>query len=96
MDVNKSKQLAKQQRHKRQLKLCQISKLVQFDKHFQAILPFTDLNLFQLYNKVVQWIKKEQKVIVKQLIMAAIPLLIHDVPESIQCAQALLNFTILV
>ncbi len=33
---------------------------------------------------------------IKQLIVAAMPLLIHDVPEAIQCAQAILEFTILV
>ncbi len=32
---------------------------------------------------------------VKQLIVAAMLLLIHDAPETIQCAQAILDFTIL-
>ncbi len=32
---------------------------------------------------------------VKQLIMAAIPLLIHDAPEVIQCTRAILDFTML-
>lgn len=32
---------------------------------------------------------------VKQLIAAATPLLIHDTPESIQCAQAIFEFTML-
>ena len=33
---------------------------------------------------------------VKQLIVAATSLLIHDTPETIQGAQAILDFTILV
>ena len=32
---------------------------------------------------------------VKQLIMAATPLLIHDAPETIQYARTILDFTIL-
>ena len=32
---------------------------------------------------------------VKQLIVAATPLLIHDAPEAIQCARAILDFTML-
>ncbi len=32
---------------------------------------------------------------VKQLIVAATPLLIYDAPETIQCARAILNFTML-
>ncbi len=32
---------------------------------------------------------------VKQLIVAAMPLLIYDAPEAIQYAQAILNFTML-
>ncbi len=32
---------------------------------------------------------------VKQLIVAAMPLLIHDAPEAIQCARAILDFTML-
>ncbi len=37
----------------------------------------------------------EQKTMVKQLIMSATPLLIHHVPEVIQCTQAILDFTML-
>ena len=32
---------------------------------------------------------------VKQLVIVAIPLLVQNAPEAIQCAQASLNFTIL-
>ena len=32
---------------------------------------------------------------VKQLIVAVTPLLIYDAPEAIQCAQAILDFTML-
>ncbi len=32
---------------------------------------------------------------VKQLIVAAMPLLIHDATKTIQCAQAILDFTML-
>ncbi len=32
---------------------------------------------------------------VKQMIVTATPLLIHDAPEAIQCARAILNFTML-
>ncbi len=32
---------------------------------------------------------------VKQLIVATTPLLIYDAPKTIQCAQTILNFTML-
>ncbi len=41
---------------------------------------FPDLKLFQHYSKVVQWTGNEQKAMVKQLIAAATPVLIHDAP----------------
>ncbi len=44
---------------------------------------------------MVQWIGNEQKAMVKQLIIAATPLLIYDAPEAIQCARAILDFTML-
>ncbi len=44
---------------------------------------------------MVQYTGNEQKVMVKQLIVAATPLLIHDAPEAIQCPRAILDFTIL-
>ena len=90
------KRLAKKRGHKRQLKLGQISKVTQLDEQFRALLLFPDLKLFQHYSKVVQWIGNEQKTIVKQLIIAAISLLIHNAPEAIQCTWAILNFTMLV
>ncbi len=77
------------------MKLSQTSKLNQLDERFQAVPPFTNLKLFQLYSKVVQWIGNEHKAIVKQLIVAATPLLIHDAPKTIQCARAILDFIIL-
>ena len=40
--------------------------------------------------------RKQQKAMVKQLVMAATLLLIYDAPEAIQCAQAILDFTMLV
>ena len=45
--------LAKKQWHQKQLKLGQISKLTQFDEHFRAVPPITDLKVFQYYNKIV-------------------------------------------
>ncbi len=83
MDVSIPKQLAKKQWHQGQLKQDQTSKLTQLDERFRAVLPFTDLKLFQYYSKVVQWIGNEQKAMVKQLIVAATLLLIHDTPEAI-------------
>ncbi len=86
MDMNIPKQLAKKQRHQGQLKLGQTSKLTQLDERFRVVPLFTDLKLFQHYSKVVQWTKNEQKAMVKQLIVAATLLLIHNTPEAIQCA----------
>ncbi len=83
MEVSIPKQLAKKQRHQGQLKLGQTSKLIQLDERFQAVPPFMDLKLFQHYSKVMQWTGNEQKAMVKQLIMTATPLLIHDAPEAI-------------
>ncbi len=62
--------------HTRELKLGQTSNLIQLDECFQNIPPFTGLKLFGHYSKVVQWLGNEQKAIVKQLIAAAILLLI--------------------
>ncbi len=90
-----SKQLAKKRRHQGQLKLGQRHKLTQLDERFWAISLFTDLKLFQHYSKVVQWIGNKQKAMVKQLIVVAMPLLIHSAPKAIQCAQAILDFIIL-
>ena len=39
--------------------------------------------------------ENKQKAMVKQLIVAATPLLIQNAPEPIQCAQAILDFTML-
>ncbi len=83
MDVSIPKQLAKKRRHQGQLKLGQTNKLTQLDEYFRAVPLFIDLNLFQHYSKVVQWTGKEQKAMVKQLIVAATLLLIHDAPEAI-------------
>ena len=95
MDVSISKKLAKKQRHQGQLKLGQTSKLTQLDERFRAVPPITDLKVFHHYSKVVQWTGNEQKAMVKQLIVAATPLLIHDAPEAIQCARTILDFTML-
>ena len=46
--------LTKKQRHQKQLKLGQISKLTQLDERFQAVFLITDLKSFQHYNKVVK------------------------------------------
>ena len=69
-----------------QLKLGQISKLTQLNERFRAVPPFLDLKLFQHYSKFVQWIGNKQKAKVKQFIMPATLLLIHDALEAIQCA----------
>ncbi len=53
MDVSIPKQLAKKQGHQGKLKLGQTNKLTQLDEHFRAVPSFTDLKLFQHYNKVV-------------------------------------------
>ncbi len=95
MEVSIPKRLAKKRRHQGQLKLGQTSKLTQLDERFRAVPPFTDLKLFQHYSKVMQWTGNEQKAMVKQLIVAALPLLIYDAPEAIQCARAILDFTML-
>ena len=95
MEVSISKQLAKKRRHQGQLKLGQTSKLTQLDERFRALLLFTDLKLFQHYSKVVQWTGNKQKAIVKQLIVASTPLPIYNAPEAIQCAWAILDFTML-
>ena len=83
MEMSIPKQLAKKQRHQEQLYPGQIDKLNQLDERFRAILTFTDLKLFQHYNKVIQLTNNKQKAMVKQLIMAAMPLLIHDTLEAI-------------
>ena len=44
---------------------------------------------------MVQWTGNKQKAIVRQLIVASTPLLIHDAPEAIQCARAILDFTMI-
>ena len=44
---------------------------------------------------MVQWTRNKQKALIKQLIVAAMLLLIHDAPEAIQYAQAILNYTML-
>ena len=54
MEVSILKQLAKKQLHQEQVKLGQIRKLTQLDKHFWTVLPFMDLKLFLHYSKVVQ------------------------------------------
>ncbi len=95
MEVSIPKRLAKKRRHQGQLKLGQTSKLTQLDERFRAVPLFTDLKLFQYYSKVVQWTRNEQKGIVKQLIVVATPLLIHDAPEAIQCTRAILDFIML-
>ena len=59
MEVSIPKQLAKKRRHQGQLKLGQTSKLTQFDERFQAVPLFTDLKLFQHYNRMVQWTGNE-------------------------------------
>ena len=86
MDVNIPKQMAKRRWHQGQLKLGQTNKLTQLDERFQAVPLFMDLKLLQHYSKVVQWTGNEQKVMVKQPIVAATPLLMHDAPEAIEYA----------
>ena len=83
MEISISKRLAKKRRHQGHLKLGQTSKLTQLDERFWAVPSFTDLKLFHHYSKVVQWTTNKQKAIVKQLIVAATPLLIHDAREAI-------------
>ena len=85
MNVNKPKKLAKKQQHQGQLKLGQTSKLTQLDERFRAVPPITDLKVFHHYSKVVQWTGNKQKAMVKQLIVAVTPLLIHNALEAIQC-----------
>lgn len=92
---NNSRQLAKKRGHMGDLKLGQTSNLTQLDERFRDIPHFTDLKLFSHYSKVVQWTGNEQKVMVKQLIPAATLLLIHNNPEVIYCARAILDFTML-
>ena len=43
----------------------------------------------------MQWTGNKQKAIVKQLIVAAISLLIYDTLEAIQYTQVILDFTML-
>lgn len=54
MDMSISKQLAKNQWHKGQLKQGQTSKLTQIDECCRVIPPLTNLKLFQHYGKVVR------------------------------------------
>lgn len=93
--VGKPRRLAKKRGQDGQLRLGQTSKVTQLDERFRVVPPFPDLKLFQHYSKVVQWTGNKQKVMVQQLIVAATPLLIHDAPEAIQCARAILDFTML-
>ena len=77
------------------MRLGQTSKVSQLDKRFCNVPRFPDLKLFQHYSKVVQWTGNKQKAMVKQLVVAATPLLIQNAPEAIQCARAILDFTML-
>ena len=96
VEVSRLRLLAKKQGHDGQLRLLgQTSKISQLDERFRNVPPFPDLKLFQHYSKVVQWTGNEQKAMVKQLVVAAMPLLIQNALEAIQCAWAILNFTML-
>ena len=96
VEVSRLRLLAKKQGHDGQLRLLgQTSKISQLDERFRNVPPFPDLKLFQHYSKVVQWTGNEQKAMVKQLVVAATPLLIQNALEAIQCARAILDFTML-
>ena len=53
------------------------------------------MNLFKHYHKVIQWTDNKQKVMVKQLVIAAIPLLMQDIPKAIYYGRAISDFTML-
>ena len=95
VEVSGSQLLAKKRGHNGLLRLVQTSKVFQLDERFRNVLPFLHLKLFQHYSKVVQWTGNEQKAMVKQLVIAATPLLIQNAPKAIHCARAILNFTML-
>ena len=83
--VSRPRLLAKKRGHDGQLRLGQTSKVSQLDERFRNVPPFPDLKLFQHYSKVVQWTGNKQKAMVKQLVVAATPLLIQNALEAIQC-----------
>lgn len=53
IEVGKPRQLTKKQGNNGQLRLGQISKVIQLDKRFRIVSLFPDLKLFQHYNKIV-------------------------------------------
>ena len=53
------------------------------------------MKLFRHYSKVVQWLGNKQKTMVKQLIIAAILLLIQDISETIHYDCIIFDFTML-
>lgn len=55
------KHLAKKLLHQRKLKPGKISNLIKLNKDFQAFPPFSDIKLFEHYNKIIRWIRKKQK-----------------------------------
>ena len=81
--------------HTGKLKVGQISNFTQLDKHLQNIPSFIGLKSFRHYSKVVHWLGNEQKSMVKQLIAAAILLLIQDASQTIHCICVIFNFIML-
>ena len=94
--VSRPRLLAMRRGHNGQLRLLeQTSKISQLDEQFRNVFLFPDLKLFQHYSKVVQWTGNKKKAMIKQLVVAATPLLIQNALEAIQCARAILDFTML-
>jgi hypothetical protein len=70
-------------------------KLSRFDARFKCVTSFTELKIFNHFNRVKQWTKVEQKTIVRQFISMLTSLFINKWSHIVNFIKTLVDFVLL-
>jgi hypothetical protein len=91
----KKKMLIKRRRREQTMRVTDLSDLDKLNVRFRKISFFIDLKIFQKFFKIKQWTKKEQKVIVRQIISIITFLMIEKWFHAMNFTRVLINFILI-
>ncbi len=91
----KKKMSIRQRRREQTIRMIDLSDLDQLNARFRKISFFIDLKIFQKFSEIKQWTRKEQKIIVRQIVSIIILLMIEKWFHAMNFTRIMINFILI-
>jgi hypothetical protein len=91
----KKKMSIKRKRREQTMRMTDLSDFDKLYVRFRKISSFIDLKIFQKFFEIKQWTKKEQKIIVRQIILIIIFLMIEKWFHAMNFTRVLIDFILI-